>query len=121
MNACLSTYSRLPLYWTYRSVMLAFLNAILATEGDEADPVSLPVRYAEVNSTQLPERLPQDILEIGHEPAGASSFNEQLASVLATKHAKPTAEKSNEATCGTSARLPQSTQLYGQSRHCDSC
>ena len=85
--------------------MLALLNAILNTEGDEADPVSLPVRYAEVNSRQLPLGQLEDILAIGHEPLGDANTlqSDGCASLLATKHVKATAQ----AMRGTAAHLPK--------------
>eukprot|EP00964_Phaeocystis_antarctica_P156756 scaffold126600_cov60-Phaeocystis_antarctica.AAC.3 len=83
----------------------------------------VPAGYDESSSAQLPAKLSeQDIKASGHE-APLSRFmtllddpqivqlGSVLASLLATKHAKPTTQN-NEATCGTSARLPQSTQLH---------
>ena len=81
----------------------------------------VPAGYDESSSAQLPAKLSeQDIKASGHEaPLLLTLLDDPqsvqlggvLASLLATKHAKPTTQN-NEATSGTSARLPQSTQLH---------
>ena len=77
------------------------------------------------SSAQAPAKVPEQVSEpVGSHDGDVAHSDDvhtvQLggapASLLATKHAKPTTQKNNEATCGTAARLPQSThQLHDQS------
>ena len=104
-------YNALPPYCTYMSFMLPlrFLNAIFPTEVAVGS-----------SSAQPYEKLPShDIEETGHEEACPAHPDDvqtvQLggvpASLLATKHAKLTAQMNSDATCGTAAHLPQPKQL----------
>ena len=107
--------------------MLILLNAIFPTETDEDDPAG----YDLDSSAQLPAKVPeQDIEAIGQVPflllyvlgvpADVNTVQPVVcpfscpASLLATKHAAPTTQENHEATCGTFARLPHSTQLHDQ-------
>ena len=99
--------------------MRYILNAIFPTMGVEVVPTG---PYVESSCAQGelggPAKVPwQDCSSSGHplpdlslllgHPVDPHCVQPACASQLATKHAKPTAQKSNEATCGTSARLPQ--------------
>ena len=108
----MSRYNALAPYCTYMSFMLplAFLNAYLPTEVAVGS-----------SSAQPYEKLPlHDIEETGHEEACPAHPDEvqtvQLggvpASLLATKHAKPTAQMNIGATCGAAAHLPQPKQPH---------
>ena len=104
-----------------------------AGDGDGGEGDVVPTAgYDESSSAQLPAELPvQNIMASGHEAASllellghpddpqAVQLGGVPASLLATKHAKPTAQKNNEAACGTSARLPHTrlAQLHDQSHY----
>ena len=103
--------------------MRYILNAIFPTMGVEVVPTG---PYAESSCAQGelggPAKVPwQDCSSSGHplpdlslllgHPDDPHCVQPACASLLATKHAKPTAQN-DEATCGTFARLPHSTQLH---------
>ena len=93
--------------------MFESLKAIFPTEGTVSS-----------SSAQAPAKVPEQVSEpVGSHDGDVAHSDDvhtvQLggapASLLATKQAKPTTQKNNEATCGTAARLPPSTQLHDQS------
>lgn len=98
-------------YLTYMFAIVVFLNAFLPTEEVKSS-----------NSAQLLVKLADShplLLEAGSHEAGAAHPDELQtvqsggapASLLATKHAKPTIQMNGEARYGTAVRLPQTTQL----------